>query len=252
MARTSRTAAGRNTRPIDATTVVASSSSTAFPSSSPGGATTSAAAATSTAAVDQFSVAKQPKTVLDKIVWSIRKQQNTGAYAAGKGVSRLSITKFLKNELYYDNAHAIKTALKKGVEKGVLEQTGQSFRVKKDPMVKPKEDGPKLVKEDVLVGPSPQVAQVGDTVTVGYVGTLDNGHVFDSAESFTFCLGAGDVIKGWDQGVPGMHVGGKRKLVVPSKLGYGKRGSGGSTDPDRIPGGATLHFVVSLESLVRP
>lgn len=245
MARTSRTAAGRNTRPIvDATLVGASATD---PSSTGTGAT-SASTATASAA-DQFSVAKQPKTVLDKIVWSIRKQQNTGAYAAGKGVSRLSITKFLKNELFYDNANAIKTALKKGVEKGVLEQTGQSFRVKGDPVVKPRDDGPKLVVEDVLVGTSPQVAQVGDAVTVSYVGRLENemGHQFDAAPSFTFVLGAGDVIKGWDQGVAGMHVGGKRKLVVPSKLGYGKRGS----SPD-IPGGATLHFVVTLKSLERP
>ena len=262
MARTSRTAAGRNTRPIDATTtVVAAAAYHPSSTTATAGLSTSTAASTSVAAVDQYSVAKQPKTVLDKIVWSIRKQQNTGAYAAGKGVSRLAIAKFLKNELYYDNANAIKTALKKGVEKGVLEtQTGQSFRVKGDPVVKSKEDsGPKLVMEDVVVGTSSDgdgdndvAAQVGDTVTVGYVGKLDNGHVFDAASSFTFVLGAGDVIKGWDQGVKGMRVGGKRKLVVPPKLGYGQRGSGSSTDPDHIPAGATLHFVVTLKSLVRP
>lgn len=85
----------------------------------------------------------------------------------------------------------------------------------------------------------------GKTVSVHYVGTLESGAKFDSsrdrAEAFEFRLGAGMVIKGWDQGVPGMKVGGKRKLTIPSDLGYGDRGY-----PDLIPPKATLIFEVEL------
>lgn len=186
---------------------------------------------------------KKPKTVLDKIVYAIRQQPGA---SSSKGVSRLAITKYLKSELECDNANAIKTALKKGIDKGILEQTGQSFRVKGDP-VKEEEEGPKLEIEDLIMGKQDaQVAQLGDDVTVKYVGKLDDGHQFDAATSFTFTLGAGDVIKGWDMGVKGMRVGGKRKLVVPSKFGYGKRGCA----PD-IPGNATLHFEVTLKKISR-
>ena len=85
---------------------------------------------------------------------------------------------------------------------------------------------------------------IGDTVTVAYKGTLDDGYEFDKATKFTFVLGAGDVIKGWDLGIANMKVGGKRKLIVPSKLGYGKRGC----KPD-IPPNATLNFIVTLKGL---
>ena len=75
------------------------------------------------------------------------------------------------------------------------------------------------------------------------MGTLDDGYQFDAGKKFTFELGAGDVIKGWDRGVLGMKRGETRKLVVPSKLGYGAKGSA----PD-IPPHATLHFTVTLNS----
>jgi peptidylprolyl isomerase len=81
-------------------------------------------------------------------------------------------------------------------------------------------------------------------VSVKYRGTLTNGKEFDSSYGrgpFSFPLGAGRVIKGWDEGVAGMRVGGKRKLVIPSDLAYGSRGAGGVIPPD-----ATLLFEVEL------
>jgi FKBP-type peptidyl-prolyl cis-trans isomerase len=88
-------------------------------------------------------------------------------------------------------------------------------------------------------------AKPGKVVEVHYTGWLENGTKFDSSvdrkRPFTFRLGAGDVIKGWDEGVDGMKVGGRRKLVIPPDLGYGKRGAG-----EVIPPGATLIFEVEL------
>lgn len=96
---------------------------------------------------------------------------------------------------------------------------------------------------DLVVGDGPE-AQVGYRVRVHYKGELEDGTVFDSSagrDPFTFKLGMGEVIDGWDQGVKGMKVGGKRKLIVPAKLGYGKRGVAGT-----IPPNATLIFEVEL------
>lgn len=91
-------------------------------------------------------------------------------------------------------------------------------------------------------------AQAGQTVTVHYTGWLENGTKFDSSvdrgQPFSFPLGAGRVIKGWDEGVQGMKVGGKRKLTIPSSLGYGARGAGGV-----IPPNAILIFDVELLDL---
>jgi peptidyl-prolyl cis-trans isomerase A (cyclophilin A) len=101
-----------------------------------------------------------------------------------------------------------------------------------------------LKSEDLVVGTGAE-ATSGDSVKVHYVGTLTTGSEFDSSrkhgEPFAFRLGAGEVIKGWDQGVAGMKVGGKRKLTVPPNLGYGARGS-----PPVIPANATLIFEVEL------
>lgn len=100
-----------------------------------------------------------------------------------------------------------------------------------------------LQVDDVKVGTGAEAVS-GQEVTVHYVGTLDDGTKFDSSRDrgtpFTFNLGAGQVIKGWDLGVAGMKVGGVRKLTIPADLAYGDRAIGS------IPAGSTLHFEVEL------
>jgi FKBP-type peptidyl-prolyl cis-trans isomerase len=101
-----------------------------------------------------------------------------------------------------------------------------------------------LVVEDQVIGEGP-VAKSGDSVTVDYTGWLTDGTKFDSSldrnQPFTFVLGQQEVIAGWDQGVAGMKVGGKRKLTIPPDLGYGVQGAGAV-----IPPNATLVFEVEL------
>jgi FKBP-type peptidyl-prolyl cis-trans isomerase len=98
--------------------------------------------------------------------------------------------------------------------------------------------------DDLVVGTGTE-AVAGNHVSVHYTGWLTNGTKFDSSldrgRPFEFQLGAGRVIKGWDQGVAGMKVGGKRKLTIPASLGYGASGAGGV-----IPPNATLVFEVEL------
>ncbi len=100
---------------------------------------------------------------------------------------------------------------------------------------------------DLVVGEGLD-ARRGDEVTVHYTGWLEDGTKFDSSRDsgrpFVFPLGRGRVIQGWDLGVAGMKVGGKRKLMIPAKLGYGKRGAG-----DAIPPNANLIFEVELLSV---
>ena len=105
-----------------------------------------------------------------------------------------------------------------------------------------------LIVQDLIVGTGAE-AKSGDNVTVQYVGVLyANGKEFDSSwkagKSFSFVLGAGNVIPGWDQGVEGMREGGRRRLIIPSDLAYGEAGS-----PPAIPANAALVFDVDLEKV---
>jgi FKBP-type peptidyl-prolyl cis-trans isomerase FkpA len=105
--------------------------------------------------------------------------------------------------------------------------------------------GSRLIIEDLTPGSGAEAKGPGQYVTVHYTGWLDDGTEFDSShrrnEPFGFPLGVGYVIPGWDQGVIGMRVGGKRRLTVPSALGYGAHGAGGV-----IPPHATLMFEIEL------
>lgn len=100
-----------------------------------------------------------------------------------------------------------------------------------------------LIIEDTLVGTGATV-KTGDTVKIHYTGTLEDGTVFDSSltrnEPFETQIGVGMLIQGWDQGIPGMKIGGKRHLVIPPELGYGDRAVGS------IPANSTLIFDLEL------
>ena len=101
-----------------------------------------------------------------------------------------------------------------------------------------------LVIEDIKIGDGQEVEKF-NIVTVNYIGLLENGTKFDSSlnpgrSPFRFTVGAGQVIKGWDEGLMGMKVGGKRKLTIPPELGYGSRDNG------PIPANSTLIFEIDL------
>jgi len=110
----------------------------------------------------------------------------------------------------------------------------------------PKGPAPATLQTKELIPGTGKEAKAGETVTVNYVGVLyKGGKEFDASwkrkEPFQFKLGQGSVIKGWDQGVAGMKVGGRRELIIPSELAYGKAGS-----PPAIPANSPLIFVVDL------
>lgn len=108
-----------------------------------------------------------------------------------------------------------------------------------------------LIEQDEVIGTG-ATAVAGDTITVNYVGSLTNGTVFDASadhgtSGFTFVLGAGSVIKGWDEGIVGMRVGGKRKLIIPASLAYGNQAIG-----NIIPANSTLIFEIELLKVKKP
>jgi FKBP-type peptidyl-prolyl cis-trans isomerase FkpA len=134
------------------------------------------------------------------------------------------------------------TSLALGCSKGASEPASSDF---KPAPPKPADPGPaKLQIVDEVVGTGAE-AKGGDTVRVHYTGTLMNGTKFDSSRDrgtpFDFAVGSGSVIKGWDQGVVGMKVGGKRKLTIPQDLAYGEDGR-----PPEIPSKAGLKFDIEL------
>jgi len=122
-------------------------------------------------------------------------------------------------------------------------KNGQTNNQTQNMTITPQPGDEKLVKKDVVLGNGDE-AKVGDTVSVNYVGTLENGTKFDSSydrkQPFSFTIGKGEVIRGWDLGLQGMKVGGKRELIIPSDLAYGDTGQGS------IPPKATLKFSIEL------
>mmetsp|Transcript_40511 Transcript_40511/g.67879 ORF Transcript_40511/g.67879 Transcript_40511/m.67879 type:complete len:190 (+) Transcript_40511:289-858(+) len=174
------------------------------------------------------------KTTLDKIELAISTLKDP------TGSSRVAIVKYLKVECGIESAPAIKKAFTTGVAAGRLLQKGQSFKLPGVVYDAPEEE--QIQQEDLKLGKADAPAAAkGCTVTMKYAGTLKSGEKFDAASKFSFTLGAGEVIKGWEKGVPGMRVGGRRKLTIPPKDGYGKRGS-----PPEIPPNATLVFDITL------
>lgn len=105
-----------------------------------------------------------------------------------------------------------------------------------------------LIIEDITIGTGAEVKK-GDQILIHYLGTLEDGTKFDSSydrdQPFDTQIGVGMLIQGWDQGIPGMKVGGKRKLTIPSELGYGARGAGAL-----IPPNSTLIFEVELIDII--
>jgi FKBP-type peptidyl-prolyl cis-trans isomerase len=104
-----------------------------------------------------------------------------------------------------------------------------------------------LKYRDIIVSTSGAAIVSGNSVSVKYKGWLDDGTVFDSTDKhggdpFTFTIGQGQVIKGWDEGLMGLHVGSKTELIIPPSLGYGDRAQ------DNIPANSTLHFLVEIVS----
>jgi peptidylprolyl isomerase len=163
---------------------------------------------------------------------------------AGCGSSGGSSTITVGNENTADNA-----LIKAGetASSSANAKTPTTGPLSKEPKVVPP-SGPaptKLETKDLIAGTGAE-AKDGDTVVVNYVGVLyKGGKEFDASwkrhEPFSFALGAGKVIKGWDQGIVGMKVGGRRELIIPSELAYGATGS-----PPAIPANAPLVFVVDL------
>jgi peptidylprolyl isomerase len=165
---------------------------------------------------------------------------------AGCGSSGSSSTITIGNENSADNA-LIKSGTATTGAASAAAKTPTSGPLATEPKVTPP-SGPaptKLETKDLVVGTGPE-AKAGQSVTVNYVGVLyKGGKEFDASwkrnEPFSFILGKSQVIAGWDQGVVGMKVGGRRELVIPASLAYGAKGSGAA-----IPPNAPLVFVVDL------
>jgi peptidylprolyl isomerase len=140
------------------------------------------------------------------------------------------------------------------LKKVKVEPSEAEADLSKKPPVKARGDNPpdEVIAEDLVVGKG-KTAETGDTVDVRYVGVLyKDGKEFDSSwaradNNFSFTLGGGQVIQGWDEGVAGMREGGRRRLLIPADKGYGAQGS-----PPKIPADAALLFVVDLKKVTKP
>lgn len=170
----------------------------------------------------------------------------TAALLAGCGSSGSSSTIGVGQENPNASAEVAKSSTSSTATTGTTPTSGP---LSTEPKVTPPTGAAptKLITKDLIVGTGPE-AKAGDSVTVNYVGVLyKGGKPFDASwnrhEPFTFTLGEGKVIPGWDQGVVGMKVGGRRELIIPGPLAYGAQGS-----PPTIPPNATLVFVVDLLS----
>lgn len=166
---------------------------------------------------------------------------------AGCGSSGSDSTITVGNENTVDNALIKSGESSTSTSTSTTATTPTSGPLSKEPTVTPPADTAptKLITKDLIVGTGAE-AKSGDTVTVNYVGVLaKGGKEFDASwkrkEPFTFALGKGQVIAGWDQGIVGMKVGGRRELIIPGPLAYGAKGS-----PPAIPPNAALVFVVDL------
>jgi hypothetical protein len=175
-------------------------------------------------------------SAIEKIVYCLRELKAPG------GSSLIAVRKMMLVE-FGTNSKAVKNGIDKGINKGILTKTTPTrIAVIGDPEYE--DMGPKVTIEDKRIGNGKEVLQ-GSTVTIAYIGSLQStGHVFDSG-SIVFTQGNKDVIKGMDQGILNMKIGGKRVVTIPPELGYGKRGS----SPD-IPGDSVLVFEITLKGVM--
>jgi peptidylprolyl isomerase len=191
---------------------------------------------------------KDPRTILRSRAGLLLATLGAAVLVAGCGSSGGSSTITIGNENSADTS-----LIKAGESKtstsptSTTAKTPTSGPLSKEPKVTPPSGpAPKgLVTKELIAGTGAE-AKAGNTVTVNYVGVLyKGGKEFDASwkrnEPFSFSLGKGQVIKGWDQGIAGMKVGGRRELIIPSALAYGAAGS-----PPTIPANAPLVFVVDM------
>lgn len=171
-----------------------------------------------------------------QVIEAIRTQKNP------KGSSLQAVKKYLKAEHDFENPTQLKKALKKALDDKKIENiTKSSYGVPGEVYAPPADETVQISNDEEGSGAA---AASGDTVTMSYKGTLEDGSEFDAADTFKFCIDEGTVIRGWDQGIKGMKVGGSRTLSIPPKLGYGKKGS-----LPEIPPNATLIFDVKLKKI---
>lgn len=170
----------------------------------------------------------------------LNKYETIGVFAS---VALMAIALFL---LQVDSTDSVLTDSSQSASVVTVDETNASLETSLRDAFADADTLQKMVLDDVRIGSGPE-AEIGDTIAVHYVGRLKNGQEFDNSyrkgDPFTFTLGAGEVITGWDEGLAGMQVGGKRVLVVPPQLAYGDTGYG------PIPPSATLIFVVELMSI---